>query len=658
MSVSYAAAGAGGIVRYPLDPLDGTEIQAAAAILASHQYLTGTTRFVAIQLAEPDKGPTLTFDPWQPVARRAFVTAYDPAVRMLYEAVVDITAGVVESWTPIPGRFPWYAVDQLAAVQAAIRADPRWQEAMLRRGIVDFDLAMIDPWPAGYYGERDRYENSAQICRAFTFMRAAPAEHGYARPVEGVITIFDLDVMQVADVEDHRVVPLPPTAGNYTEKFMFHPNNRPAFTEFRSGLEPIEIVAPEGPSFHVDGWRVTWQKWAMRIGFNAREGLVLHEITYTDRGVARPIIYRASLSEMVVPYGDSSPHHRDKNVFDMGEAGIGLSANSLTRGCDCLGEIHYFDGMVNDSFGNAVTIPNAICLHEEDYGISWKHTDFFADEVAVRRSRRLVISMIATVGNYEYGFFWYFYTDASIEVEVKLTGVLTVGALANGEWPRWGALVAPRLYGPNHQHFFNFRLDMSVDGPANSVYEVDSIPEPDPALNPGRNAWITRETVVASEAGGGRDWDWSTNRYWKVTNPSSINELGSPVAYKLTPRDIVRPLVQEGSLIYDRARFVQHNLWVTRYHPRELYAAGDYMWQSGDAQGLPEYVADDAPLENTDVVLWYTLGAHHVARPEDWPVMPCAYTGFHLKPVGFFDGNPALDVPPSPPAACHGPGQA
>jgi primary-amine oxidase len=53
------------------------------------------------------------------------------------------------------------------------------------------------------------------------------------------------------------------------------------------------------------------------------------------------------------------------------------------------------------------------------------------------------------------------------------------------------------------------------------------------------------------------------------------------------------------------------------------------------------------------VVLWYTLGAHHVVRPEDWPVMPCAYTGFHLKPVGFFDGNPALDIPPSPPAACH-----
>ena len=163
---------------------------------------------------------------------------------------------------------------------------------------------------------------------------------------------------------------------------------------------------------------------------------------------------------------------------------MGFSANPLTLGCDCLGEIHYFDGTVNDSAGNAVTIPNAICMHEEDFGISWKHTDFRTEEVEVRRSRRLVISMICTVGNYEYGFFWYFYNDASIEVEVKLSGVLTTGAVPDGEEPRWGKMVAPNIYGPNHQHFFNFRLDMSVDGAGNSVYEVDSIPEPDPALNP------------------------------------------------------------------------------------------------------------------------------------------------------------------------------
>ena len=309
-------------------------------------------------------------------------------------------------------------------------------------------------------------------------MRAAPSEHGYARPVEGLIVTFDLDAMEVLDIEDHGVVPLPPTAGNYAEQFMFDPNNRPAFTEFRSDVKPIEITQPDGPSFTVDGWQVRWQKWSLRIGFNPREGITLHEVTYTDRGETRPIMYRASLSEMVVPYGDTAPTHWNKNVFDMGEVGMGFSANPLTLGCDCLGEIHYFDGTVNDSSGNAVTIPNAICMHEEDYGISWKHTDFRTEEVEVRRSRRLVISMICTVGNYEYGFFWYFYNDASIEVEVKLSGVLTTGAIEDGEQPRWGKMVAPGIYGPNHQHFFNFRLDMSVDGPENSVYEVDSVATP------------------------------------------------------------------------------------------------------------------------------------------------------------------------------------
>jgi len=264
-------------------------------------------------------------------------------------------------------------------------------------------------------------------------------------------------------------------------------------------LVAASITQPDGPSFEVDGWAVTWQKWRLRVGFNPREGLVLHQVSYDDRGRVRPIMYRAALSEMVVPYGDASPTQWNKNVFDMGEVGMGLMANSLTLGCDCLGEIFYFDGVVNDSAGEPVLIENAVCMHEEDVGISWKHTDFRTGEVEVRRLPRLVISTIATVGNYEYGFFWYLYTDGTIEYDVKLTGVLTTGVVADGEKPRWGVLVAPGLYGPNHQHFFNVRMDMCVDGANNSVYEVDSVPEPDPARNPHHNAWIARATLLETE---------------------------------------------------------------------------------------------------------------------------------------------------------------
>src|ERR1700687_334336 len=274
-------------VRYPLDPLTGAEIEAAASIITESEYSSPTLKFVMIQLAEPDKTPDLTFEGAAELRRRAFVTMYDAAVKLRYEAVVDIGARVIASWVAVPGRFPSYLVEHMTGVEEVVRADPRWQEAMRKRGVTDFDLAMIDPWPAGYYSSQDHYDNSPLICRPLTFMRAAPSEHGYARPVEGLIVTFDLDAMKVIDIEDNGVVPLPPTAGNSAEKFMFDENNRPSFTKCRDDVKPIEITQPDGPSFTVDGWKVQWQKWSLRVGFNPREGIVLHEMTYTARGGRR-----------------------------------------------------------------------------------------------------------------------------------------------------------------------------------------------------------------------------------------------------------------------------------------------------------------------------------------------------------------------------------
>jgi primary-amine oxidase len=383
------------------------------------------------------------------------------------------------------------------------------------------------------------------------------------------------------------------------------------------------------------------------VGFNPREGITLHEITYTDRGETRPIIYRASLSEMVVPYGDTQPTHWNKNVFDMGEVGMGFSANPLTLGCDCLGEIYYFDGTVNDSSGNAVTIPNAICMHEEDYGISWKHTDFRTGEVEVRRSRRLVISMICTVGNYEYGFFWYFYQDGAIEYEVKLTGILSVGAIAPGETRRYGTVVQPGVYAPIHQHFFSIRLDMALDGGGNSVFEVNTEAEPLSDENPFGNAFYAKATPLARESEAKRRVNPDTARYWRIVNPASTNRMGQPVSYKLMPMENCLPFNLPGSSLIKRAGFTTNHLWVTAYDPAEMHAAGQYPNQHAGGAGLPEWTAKDRPIENTDIVVWYTLGHNHVPRPEDWPVMPTYHCGFKLLPVGFFDANPALDVPPS-----------
>src|SRR5207237_3698622 len=203
---------------------------------------------------------------------------------------------------------------------------------------------------------------------------------------------------------------------------------------------------------------------------------------------------------MEVPYGPPGPAQRRQNGFAVGEHGMGMCANSLELGCDCLALIKYFDAHMVSSRGEPLTIKNAICMHEEDYGILWKHTDRrLPDAPEVRRSRRLVISSVSTVENYEYGFFWYLYQDGNIQLEVKLSGILSLGALQPGEKAKYGVLIAPQLYAPNHQHFFNVRLDFDLDGMPNTVYQMDIVADEPGEANPYSNAFQAKATALKSE---------------------------------------------------------------------------------------------------------------------------------------------------------------
>jgi primary-amine oxidase len=354
---------------------------------------------------------------------------------------------------------------------------------------------------------------------------------------------------------------------------------------------------------------------------------------------------------MVVPYGDPRPTQRRKNAFDVGEYGMGMCANSLELGCDCLGHIHYFDADMVTSRGEPLTIKNAICMHEEDFGILWKHTDRrLPDKPEVRRSRRLVISSVSTVENYEYGFFWYLYQDGNIQLEVKLTGILSLGAAHPGETLPHGSMVAPQVYAPNHQHFFNVRLDFDLDGTTNSIQQMDVVADPLDDSNPFENAFRARATTLKTESQARANLSLETGRTWKIINPLVKNGVGQPVAYRFMPGDNAVPYASPEAWWRKRAGFVNHHVWVTPYNEDERYGAGDYPNQSGGGDGLIKWTAQDRPVEATDTVLWYTMGHTHLPRPEDYPVMPTAYIGFLLKPSGFFNLNPANDVPPSPKA--------
>ncbi|MEE8159669.1 MAG: primary-amine oxidase [Dehalococcoidia bacterium] len=622
--------------KHPLDPLTATEIESAIAILLAQRDLGERTRFESIALNEPAKELVLGFKEGDPIGREAFIVLFDNDTGALHEAIVSLDEGKLKSWQHIPGVQARYTLDEFSECELAVKESPDFRAAIKKRGLEDVDLVMVDPWPAGNFGIEE--EKGARLVFARCWVRSSPADNGYARPIEGVIPVVDLNQMKVIRVEDYGVVPLPPNPGNYTAEFV---------KEFRTDLKPLDIVQPEGPSFRVEGNEVSWQKWNFRVGFTAREGLVLHTISYKDQGRQRPIIYRASLGEMVVPYGDPSTHNFRKNAFDVGEYGIGNLANSLTLGCDCLGQIYYFDAVLNDSRGAVMQIPNAVCLHEEDFGILWKHVDWRTGQTEVRRSRRLVVSFIATVANYEYGFFWYLYQDGTIEFQVKLTGVLNNTAVPPGEVPKYGTLVAPQVAAHIHQHFFNVRLDMSVDGLKNSVYEVNTKAEAEGPENPQRNAFFAESTLLATESEAQRTVDPMTGRYWLITNPSVRNYVGQPVAYKLMPGDNILPFAHPEASVSKRAGFIRKHLWVTPYSPDEMGAAGPYPNQHPGGAGLPEWTKANRNVENSDIVVWYTFGHHHVPRPEDWPVMPVMYTGFSLRPAGFFNQNPALDVPPS-----------
>jgi primary-amine oxidase len=272
----------------------------------------------------------------------------------------------------------------------------------------------------------------------------------------------------------------------------------------------------------------------------------------------------------------------------------------------------------------------------------------------VRRSRRLVVSFISTVGNYEYGFFWYFYLDGNIQLEVKLTGIVSPMAIEPGVKSEYANVIAEGIAAPHHQHMFNARLDFDVDGETNEIYEVDAERMPPGPDNPWLNAFRPKSTRLETELGAIRDADSAASRTWRIVNPDARNGLGQPTSYKLVPTMSTPTLLAHpDSSVGKRATFAQHNLWVTPYSPHERRAAGEYPNQHPGDDGLPSWTANDRSVANTDLVVWYSFGVTHFVRPEDWPVMPVEYTGFLLSPFGFFDRNPALDVPPSDGDHCH-----
>ncbi|UPJ50988.1 primary-amine oxidase [Bradyrhizobium sp. 200] len=628
---------------HPLDPLSESEVALASEILKKEKRLGPHARFTHVQLEEPAKSDVLGWKPAAGLPRRAAVTLFDSQTGATHVAMVDLASRRVTAWREYstkahPYGQPPITIEEVFKVGDIVKADADWRRAMQRRGLDDKDieLVQVDPFSAGYFDRE--VEKGRRLVSAVSYWRKDLKDNGYAHPIEGVVALVDLIENRIVHlVDEPDIIPIPKKSRNY---------DRASIPQTRKDVKPLDVVQKDGPSFTVEGWQVHWQNWSFRVGWTAREGLVLHQIAFRDHARERPIIYRASVTDMIVPYADPTANHFWKCAFDAGEYGLGKLANALELGCDCLGHIHYFDVPVADDYGKPAIMKNAICLHEEDHGILWKHYEFRNETFEVRRSRRLVISFFTTVGNYDYGFFWYFYQDGTIQLEVKLTGIIQTAAIAPGKSYPWGGMVDENLGGPTHQHFFNARLHMMLDGEGNTVTEHEFRPRPWGTDNPYGNVFDTTSRILSRERDAVREADGRTGRYWKITNPNQKNSVGGPTAYKLLAHSAPVMLAQEGCYMTSRGGFATKHIWVTRYAPDERYASGEFPNQHAGGDGLPKYVAKNRSIENQDIVVWHSFGATHVCRPEDFPVMPVEYVGFTLKPNGFFAENPAMDLPP------------
>ncbi|KAG6000816.1 hypothetical protein E4U21_004959 [Claviceps maximensis] len=672
---------------HPLTQLSVDEFTRARDIIVKLYGSSQSIFFRQISLEEPEKDSLVPFleaehagrvTPETPRPARQARVEYDlikPGKRnVVVRSVVNLASSkVTSSDTASAFAFPYYTIDEYSQFLDHCASSDLFKDAMSEFTLPEGFEVTIDPWP---YGASDNGDDPRYM-QGLVFARDARKKHHdtnhYAYPIP-IIPVFDVVTKKVVRVDrlatggsEDGLEPAPRGDG---PKRLFH-NSKPAEwvpelleQPVRSDLKPLNVVQPEGASFvaQQDGL-VEWQKWRFRLGFTPREGAVLHDVCYENR----PILYRLSFSELTVPYGDPRPPFHRKQAFDFGDGGVGRVANNLTLGCDCLGAIQYFDSLLAGSDGSPTVAKSVVCLHEQDNGILWKHTNFRTNNAVVARSRELVVQFICTLANYEYIFAYKLDMAGGVTLETRATGMLSVVAIDEGKTSKYGNLVSPGVLAQNHQHIFAARIDPAVDSYRDNrvVVEENHGIKKNPETNPFGNLYELRRRVI--DRAGYIDAEPRLNRTIKLENPYKKNVVsGRNVAYKMTAPASQMMLADEEGINAQRARFAQHNAWVTGYRDGEFWAAGEFTNQSrmeaggvGDMvrrgdwfteEGKPSGAGSNGHVVHQEAkrsspVLWPVFGFTHNPRVEDWPVMPTETYQIHLRPADFFDANPSLDVP-------------
>jgi primary-amine oxidase len=634
--LSLVTIGAAAVSAHPLDALSADEINTAMRVLGAAGHADTATRFALITLDEPDKTAVLAWRPGQPFARKAFVIARRE--RTVYEGVVDLAAGKIERWETVWDVQPAISLDELSEAQKITIANPEWRTAMQRRGYASINPEKLfcAPMPAGYSNEPS--EEGRRLVRVACFDTAG-TPNVWGRPIEGLLAVVDLDERQVIRVVDTGPVPV----SRETHGFAGAP---------AKSQRPIDD-ALKSAHVTIDGGLTRWRQWSFHYRLDRRGGLIVSLVRYRDGDRDRMILYRGSLAEIFVPYMDPDPNWAFRAWLDLGENDFGFMASPLKPGIDCPAGAAFLDAVLADSRGEPRVGKSVVCLFERDTGAPlWRHAEGVNATYAGRPAVELVLRTIESLGNYDYIVDWVLNEAGTIRIDAGATGIDMVKGVAARHMAdpsaskdtQTGTLVAPNLVAVNHDHFLSFRLDVDIDGAANTLARQTLAPQPAEGAAGWHGLWRAVEENVAAE-GPLSAGEHGSAEVWRIVNPNLTNRLGQHPGYELRPGHSATSLLPPEDLAQRRAAFSAAPLWVTAYDAKELYAAGLYPNQSKGGDGLPAYAARHRPLENADIVLWATIGFHHLPRPEDWPVLPTAWHSLSLVPYGFFDRNPSLAAP-------------
>jgi primary-amine oxidase len=621
---------------HPLDALTVREVLRTVELLKAAGIVDDTTLYPMVSLREPPKSYILTWYPGTPFTRAAHVVTRTGG--RTSETHVDLDQGRIVSSVEIADGQPNITMIEWRIAAELAQADPRWQDAVRKRGITDLATVYCAPTFAGYLNEPELA--GRRVFRVPCYGSADPS-YAYGVPIEGLTAIVDTDTRTVLDVRDTGVVSVMAGGAGYEP------------SQTRDPLKPVENVSPQGPNFRVSGGYVFWQNWSFHLRVERREGPVVSLVRYNDGGAHRYIVYQMALSELTVPYMDPDPNWSYRTFMDVGEFGLGYLASELRVGHDCPQHAAYLPAIIPSDDGGLFKVDRAVCIFERTPSEpAWRHFEAGTGATNSRSNVELVVRTIPTIGNYDYVLDFVFALDGNIRVALGATGIDAVKAVATRSMAdetaaadtRFGELVAPHTVAVYHDHYFNFRIDLDVDGASNTLMRDTVAMRQLPQSNPRRSLWILEEQAMDQE--GPADSLVTGPGAWRVVNPSVTTALGHNPSYEIEAGHRVVSGMMAQDRPQERAAFSAQQLWVTRHVDGERHAAGAYLNQKDFTGGLPDFVADRAATTNEDIVLWLTVGFHHITRAEDWPIMPTRWHEFTLRPVNFFTQNPAIDLAP------------